>query len=110
MAAAGVVFAYRMGVHVTQLLVGGLEPYPLSAYFVSLTVLDAAVVVLLLRRPAAGLVLGATVLATDALANYVVDRSEAITPGRAGQAVISILTVALIAALPRTLGAIHGRA
>ncbi|MCO8274449.1 hypothetical protein M1L60_28015 [Actinoplanes sp. TRM 88003] len=117
--AAVLVFAYGTVVHVVQLVVGGLDPYPamptwLSVYFVSLTVLDAAAVVLLLRRPAAGLVLGAFILVTDALANgyanYVVDQAGGVTPGRVGQAVISVLALALVTALPRTLRALAAAA
>jgi uncharacterized membrane protein YvlD (DUF360 family) len=116
MTAALVVFAYGTGAHVVQLAVGGLDPYPtmpawLAAYFVSLTAFDAAAVVLLLVRPVAGLVLGAFILITDALANgyanYVVDAAGGVTPGRIGQAVISALAVALVVALPRTLRALR---
>ena len=115
---AALVFGYGTVVHVVQLAAGGLDPYPtmptwLAVYFVALTVLDATAVVLLVRRPAAGLVFGAFVLVTDALANgwanYVVDQADGVTPGRIGQAVISALAVILIVALPRTLGALSTR-
>ncbi|WP_246612634.1 hypothetical protein [Paractinoplanes bogorensis] len=113
--AAGV-FAYGTGAHVVQLLVGGLNPYPamprwLAIYFVSLTVLDALAVVLLWRRPVLGLVLGCVILATDAAANgyanYVVDDSPGVTAGRIGQALITLLALALVALTPRTVRALR---
>ncbi len=62
---------------------------------------------LLLLRPAAGLILGAVVLVTDALANgyanYVVDTSGGITAGRIGQAVITLLALGLVLVLPKAL-------
>jgi hypothetical protein len=77
----------------------------LAAYFVSLTLLDPAAAVLLALRRRAGLALGVVVLVTDALANayanYVVDRTGGVTPGRAGQAVITALAIGLLVAAPR---------
>ena len=114
--ATALTFVYGTGAHVTQLLTGGLNPYPampgwLSVFFVSLTLLDALVVALLLLRPAAGLVVGAQILVTDALANayanYVVDDAAGVTAGRVGQAVISLLAVALVAVTPWTVRAVR---
>lgn len=111
-AAAVVLFGYGTVVHLFQLFVGGLDPYPamppwLAAYFVSLTLLDPAAAILLARRRPAGLVLGIVVLTTDALANayanYVVDRAGGVTPGRVGQAVITALAVGLVLAAPRVM-------
>jgi hypothetical protein len=104
------VFGYGTVVHAVQLLAGGLDPYPgvptsLAVYFVSLTVLDPLAAVLLLLRRRAGLVLGCAVLVTDAAANgyanYAVGDVEGITAGRVGQAVITLLAVALLLAAPR---------
>lgn len=109
-AAACAVFVYGTVVHVVQLLTGGSEPYPsmpvwLAAYFVSLTALDPLTAALLALRRRAGLTLGVAVLTTDALANgyanYAVDRSGGVTPGRIGQAVITALAVALLLAVPK---------
>ncbi|WP_213453456.1 hypothetical protein [Rhizomonospora bruguierae] len=107
--AAVVVFAYGTGAHVTHIVVGGLNPYPsmppwLAAYFVSLTVLDPLAAWLLLLRRLEGLVLGALVLLTDALANgyanYVLDHAPGVTAGRIGQGVIAALAVAILATVP----------
>jgi hypothetical protein len=104
------VFTYGTVVHLTQLLRGGLDPYPsmptwLAAYFVSLTVLDPVTAILLGLRRLEGLVLASLVLVTDALANahanYVVDQAGGVTPGRIGQAVIAVLAAALLMAAPR---------
>jgi hypothetical protein len=77
----------------------------LAAYFVSLTVLDPAAAALLLLRRRSGLILSCAVLLTDAAANgyanYVLDAADGITLGRIGQAVITVLAVALTAAAPR---------
>jgi hypothetical protein len=100
---------YGTVVHVVHLARGGLDPYPgllgwLAWYFVSLTVLDPAAAVLLHRRRRSGLVLACLVLVTDAAANgyatYVLDAATGITPGRIGQAVITILAGALTTASP----------
>jgi hypothetical protein len=108
--AAAAVFGYGAVVHVVQLVLGGADPYPavpgwLAGYFVSLTVLDPVVAVLLLLRRRAGLVLGCAVLVTDAAANgyanHVVDTTSDLTAGRVGHAVITVLAVALLAAAPR---------
>ncbi len=99
------VFAYGTAVHVVQLLMGGLDPYPsmpswLAGYFVALTIADPATAVLLAFRRVEGLVMACVVLVTDALANayanYVVDQAGGVTPGRVGQAVITLLTAALL--------------
>jgi len=77
----------------------------LRAYFTALTVLDPLAAVLLARRRRSGVVLAATVLVSDAAANgwanYALDDSVAITTGRVGHAVITVLAVALVIALPR---------
>lgn len=60
---------------------------------------------LLLLRRRAGLVLGCAVLLTDAVANgyadHVVDGASGLTAGRVGHAVITVLAVTLLAAVPR---------
>ncbi|MCA2214608.1 hypothetical protein [Jidongwangia harbinensis] len=103
------VFAYGTAVHVGQLLIGGLDPYPsmpawLAGYFVALTIADPATALLLAFRRIEGLVLACLVLATDALANayanYAVDQAGGVTPGRVGQAVITLLTAALLMRAP----------
>jgi hypothetical protein len=103
------VFAYGTAVHVGQLAAGGWPPYPavpgwLAGYFVSLTALDPAAAVLLGFRRRAGLLLGCAVMLSDAAgngyANYAV-RSGQGAGGRAGQAVVAILAVALLAVAPR---------
>ncbi len=107
--AAGVL-GYGAVVHVVHLVLGGWNPYPslplwLAVYFVSLTLLDPIAAVLLLFRRRAGLVLGCAVLVTDAVANgyanYVTDTASGLTAGRVGQAVISVLAVALLTTAPR---------
>lgn len=107
--AAGV-FGYGAVVHVVHLVLGGWNPYPslpvwLAVYFISLTLLDPIAAVLLLFRRRAGLVLGCAVLVTDAVANgyanYVIDAASGLTAGRVGQAVISVLAVALVTTAPR---------
>ena len=103
------VLGYGTVVHVAQLVVGGWEPYPsvpgwLAVYFVSLTVLDPLAAVLLLLRRRVGLLLACAVMVTDAAANgyasYVVDQRAGLTAGRVGQAVITLLALALVAAAP----------
>jgi hypothetical protein len=59
-ALAVLVFAHGTGVHVTQVLIGGINPYPampasLAIYFVSLTALDPAAAVLLGLTPLRGM-------------------------------------------------------
>ncbi|GAA3338030.1 hypothetical protein GCM10020358_16640 [Amorphoplanes nipponensis] len=111
------IFAYGAAVHLTQLHLGGLDPYPampswLAAYFGSLALLDPAAALLLALRRRAGLALGAVVLTTDALANayanYVVDRTGGVTPGRMGQAVIAALALGLLLAAPRIAPWLNG--
>ena len=77
----------------------------MAAYFASLTVLDPlAAVLLVLRRRARPLLAGA-VLAADAAANgdanSALDTSTGSTASRVGQAVITLLALALLAATPR---------
>ncbi|MCO1594004.1 hypothetical protein M8C17_02390 [Micromonospora sp. RHAY321] len=80
-------------------------------YFTSLVVFDPLAAVLLALRRIEGLLLGCAVLASDAAANgyanYVLDTAPGITPGRIGQAVITGLAVALIAAAPRVAPWMH---
>jgi hypothetical protein len=102
-AAAVVVFGYGTAVHVVQLFRGGADPATppwLAAFFVSLTLLDPMVAILLALRRRAGLALAVVVLTTDALANgyanYVVDQAGGVTPGRIGQAVVTALAAALV--------------
>ena len=108
--AAVAVFTYGTAVHLGQLAVGGWATYRgvpgwLAGYFVSLTVLDPAAAVLLAFRRRAGLLLGCAVLLSDAAgngyANYAVRSGQVVTSGRAGQAVVTIFAVALLAAAPR---------
>ena len=104
------VFCYGTVLHVVQLATGGWDPYPrfpgwLVAYFVWLTVLDPLAAALLWLRRRAGLALGCAVLVTDAAANgyanYALDTSPGLTAGRIGQAAITVLALALLAAAPR---------
>lgn len=104
-----VALAYGTVVHLVQLVTSGGNPYPglptwLSAYFVSLTVLDPLAAVLLARRHRAGVVLTVAVLVTDAtanaMANYAYDPTAAVTAGRIGQAVITCLALGALAAAP----------
>ncbi|MEV6932188.1 hypothetical protein AB0M46_47935 [Dactylosporangium sp. NPDC051485] len=122
MIAAVCVFAYGGLVHLGDLLgvrPGGPSsstPTWLMVYFTSLTVFDPLAALLLALRRIEGLLLGCAVLASDAAANgyanYVLDTVPGITPGRIGQAVITALAVALIAAAPRVAPWLHqpGRA
>ncbi|GAA1653907.1 hypothetical protein [Actinoplanes couchii] len=104
---AVVVFAYGTIVHVADLL--GLRPALsgptwLTVYFTSLVVFDPLSAVLLAMRRVSGLYLGCAVLLTDAAANayanYVLDPATGITAGRIGQAVITLLALALTASAP----------
>ena len=104
------VFGYGAVVHVIHLVLGGWNPYPslpawLAVYFISLTLFDPVAAMLLLFRRRVGLVLGCTVLVSDAVANgyanYVTDASSGLTAGRVGQAVITLLAVALLTTAPR---------
>lgn len=103
-----IVFGYGTAVHLSHLLAGP-DPYPsmpqwLAAYFMSLTLLDPAAALLLAWRRLAGLLLAGAVLVTDALANahanYVVDHAEGVTAGRIGTAVLAVLAIALLTAMP----------
>ena len=108
--AAVAVFVYGTAVHLGQLAAGGWHPYRglpgwLAGYFVSLTVLDPVAAVLLACRRRAGLLLGCAVLLSDAAGNgyadYAVRPGQGVTAGRAGQAVVTMLAIALLAAAPR---------
>jgi hypothetical protein len=97
-------------VHLGQLAAGGWPPYRelpgwLAGYFVSLTVLDPVAAGLLACRRRAGPFLGCAVLLPDAAGNgyadYAVRPGHGITAGRAGQAVVTVLAIALLAAAPR---------
>ncbi|MEU5727361.1 hypothetical protein ABZ783_36930 [Micromonospora sp. NPDC047738] len=115
--AAVCVLAYGGIVHLGDLL--GVRPdgpspsIPiwLMLYFTSLTVFDPLAALLLALRRIEGLLLGCVVLASDAAANgyanYVLDTAPGITPGRIGQAVVTALAVALIAAAPRAAPWLH---
>lgn len=105
---------YGTVVHLLQLVTSGFNPYPalpdwLRAYFTALTVLDPLAVVLLARRRRSGVVLAATVLVSDAVANgwanYALDDSVGVTTGRVGDAVTTVLADALVIAQPRLLRA-----
>jgi hypothetical protein len=108
--AAVAVFVYGTALHADQLAAGAWHPYRglpgwLAGYFVSLTVLDPAAAGLLACRRRAGLLLGCAVLLSDAAGNgyadYAVRPGQGITAGRAGQAVITVLAIALLAVAPR---------
>lgn len=114
--AAGV-FAYGGVVHLGDLLgvrpggPGPATPAWLLWYFTSLTVFDPLAALLLALRRIEGLSLGCVVLVSDAVANgyanYVLDAAPGITLGRIGQAVITALAVALVAAAPRVAPWLH---
>ena len=94
------VLLYGGAVHVAQLATGGWPPYAwapawLAIYFTSLTVLDPLAATLLLRRRRSGLYLAASVLLTDAAANwYATYRLLPTTQvAQVAQAVISALAV-----------------
>ena len=108
-AALTLLLLYGTAVHVVQLVVAGGQPYPslpwwLRAYFISLTVLDPLAALLLLLRRRTGVVLAVVVLLTDAiangLANYVFDETAGVTAGRIGQAVVTLLALASLVAVP----------
>ena len=108
--AAVAVFVYGTAVHLGQLAAGGWHSYRglpgwLAGYFVALTVLDPAAAGLLACRRRARLLLGCAVLLSDAAGNgyadYVIRPGQGITAGRAGQAVVTVLAVALVAVAPR---------
>ena len=103
------VLLYGTAVHVVQLAAAGGTPYPgmpgwLRAYFLSLTLLDPLTAGLLLLRRRSGVVLAVAVLVSDAAANgwanYALDPASGVTPGRVGQAVITLLALALLAVTP----------
>ena len=113
--AAGVL-GYGAVVHAVHPVLGGWNPYSslpvwLAVYFVSLTLLDPVAAVLLLFRRRAGLGLGCAGLVSDAVANgyanYVIDAASGLTAGRVGQAVISVLAVALLTTAPRLWPWLH---
>ena len=102
------VFGWGAVVHVGQLvgMVAPTVPLPgwLAVFFGSLVVLDPLVFVLVWLRLRVGLALGAAVLGADAAANgwanHVLDPATGVTAGRVGQAVITLLAVGLLVALP----------
>lgn len=103
------VLTYGTVVHVLQLVISRLDPYPdlpgwLRTYFVSLTILDPLAAVLLAYRTRAGVLLAVTVLVSDAVtngwANYVLDTASGVTVGRVGQAVITLLAIGACAFAP----------
>ncbi|WP_436663052.1 hypothetical protein [Micromonospora sp. URMC 103] len=112
------VLGYGGIVHLGDLLgvrPGGPSPSTptwLMLYFTSLTVFDPLAALLLALRRIEGLLLGCAVFGSDAAANgyanYVLDTTPGITPGRIGQAVITALAVALIAAAPTVAPWLHG--
>ena len=110
-AAAVVVLVVLYGtvVHVVQLVAAGGDPYPdlpgwLRASFVSLTLLDPLTAGLLLLRRRSGVVLAVAVLVSDAVANgwanHALDSASGVTAGRVGQAVVTLLALALLAVTP----------
>ncbi len=101
--------AYGTVVHVVQLVLSGGSPDPacpawLSVYFVSLTVADPLAAVLLLGRRRLGVALAVTVHVTDAAANadanYGLDPGAGVTPGRVGQALVTLVAVGALVAAP----------
>lgn len=109
------VLAYGTWVHLVHLATSGGDPYPtprgwlplpgwLRVYFVALTALDPLAAALLALRRRSGVVLAVVVLVTDAVANgyanYALDPAVGITPGRVGQAVITVLALAALALAP----------
>jgi len=107
-AAEAAALGYGTVVHVVQLVMGGCRPYPwaptwLAAFFASLTVLDPVAAALLWRRRTAGPYLAAFVFVTDAAANGYAD--SCVSPdvpatARASHAVITVMAVAVLAAVP----------
>jgi len=117
-AALALLLVYGTARHIVQLVVAAGEPYPelplwLRAYLGSLTALDPLAAVLLLRRRRSGVVLAVAVLVTDsaanALANFAFDQAGGVTAGRVGQAVITVLAVGGVAAVPALLRATSRR-
>ena len=104
------VLVYGTVVHVAQLALARLAPYPgiptaLRAYFVALTGLDPLAAALLAARRRSGVVLALAVLVSDAVANawvnYVLDDAGGVTPGRIGSAVVSALALASVLLAPQ---------
>ena len=104
------VLVYGTLVHVAQLALARLAPYPgipapLRAYFVALTGLDPIAAALLAARRRSGVVLAVAVLVSDAVANawvnYVLDDARGVTLGRIGSAVVSALALASVLLAPR---------
>jgi hypothetical protein len=105
-----VALVYGTAVHVIQLVTAGASAYPdvpawLATYFVSLVVLDPVAAALLAIRSRAGLLLASVVLVTDALANgyanFVLSTDPGVTIGRVAVAIVGVLAISLIAAMPR---------
>ncbi len=101
--------AYGTVVHVVQLAIGGLalyqdQPAWLAGFFLSLTLTDPTAAVLLWKHRRSGVILSCVVLVTDSFANgyanYVLSDVAGLSPGRIGQAVITLLAVALLVAAP----------
>jgi hypothetical protein len=99
------VFAYGTAVHVVQLAVSGGWPYQgspwwLAVFFVSLTVLDPAVAVGLARSRRSAVWSAAVLLVLDAVANgyavYVIVPASGLTLARVGQAIITVLAIAVV--------------
>ena len=104
------VLVYGTLVHVAQLALARLAPYPgipaaLGAYFVALTGLDPLAAGLLAVRRRSGTVLALVVLVSDAVANawanYVLEDAEGVTLGRIGSAVVAALALASVLLAPR---------
>ena len=104
------VLVYGTLVHVAQLALARLAPYPgiptaLRAYFVALTVLDPLAAVLLAARRRSGVVVAVAVFVSDAVANvwvnYVREDSRGVTTGRIGAVVVAVLALAAVLLAPR---------
>lgn len=101
--AEALVLAYGGGVHLLQ-LTAGWPPYPwapawLTAYFISLNVLDPLAAFMLLMPRSTGLYLAAFILITDAGANWYASYylSHGTSTSRIAAAVICCLALASVA-------------
>jgi hypothetical protein len=103
------VFGYGTAVHAVQLALSGGRPYQGSPWwlvvsFVSLTLLDPAVAVGLARRRRWAVWSAAVLLVLDAVANgyavYAVVPASGLTLARVGQAIITVLAIAVVVSAP----------
>ncbi|MFU8874077.1 hypothetical protein [Micromonospora sp. SL4-19] len=99
------VLLWGTGAHVTDLVVGGADPYPwappwLAVYFVALTVADPVAAVLLARRRRLGMDLACLILVTDAAANgwAVYGLPSSAPAARIGHATVTIIALGSLVA------------